>query len=422
MAYDDELTGLPARRALNEALARLRGTYTVAMVDIDHFKRFNDEHGHDVGDQILRMVGARLAGVGGGGGRSATAARSSPCCSPARRSRRPAIAGGAAPHDRGRAVHAARARARPPSARIAAGGRRAPSDHGGHGEHRRGRQPRPQDQAGRHRAGRPTRRSIAPSRPVATRCGPSRMRRGGFVSPLATWFTGPAAIAAFRRRTALPRAGRPPCAQRRLAGDRAGLRDGGGDGRGRPAVSDRGRATLRSLRQRPAARRGAGDGRDGVPAAGASGAAAAHAAHRGAAVGVPGAAARGVLVSVRGRGSRSSGYGTAPRRPGRRVLASARGAAHADAGPARSAGHAQGSRSTNAADRPRLANARPRPRDVVPPAAVDAAQRDLSRPFAGAVTHLAGSRRARPAGHAGRPSDGRSPAGTWSPAHVDAMP
>ena len=67
MAYDDELTGLPARRALNEALARLGGTYTIAMVDVDHFKRFNDEHGHDVGDQILRMVGARLAAVGGGG-------------------------------------------------------------------------------------------------------------------------------------------------------------------------------------------------------------------------------------------------------------------------------------------------------------------------------------------------------------------
>jgi diguanylate cyclase (GGDEF)-like protein len=67
MAYDDELTGLPARRALNEALARLRGMYTVAMVDIDHFKRFNDEHGHDVGDQLLRMVGARLAEIGGGG-------------------------------------------------------------------------------------------------------------------------------------------------------------------------------------------------------------------------------------------------------------------------------------------------------------------------------------------------------------------
>ncbi len=67
MAYDDELTGLPARRALNEALARLGGTYTIAMVDVDHFKRFNDEHGHDVGDQILRMVGARLADIGGGG-------------------------------------------------------------------------------------------------------------------------------------------------------------------------------------------------------------------------------------------------------------------------------------------------------------------------------------------------------------------
>ena len=67
MAYDDELTGLPARRALNEALARLRGRYTVAMVDIDHFKRFNDAHGHDVGDQLLRMVGARLREVGSGG-------------------------------------------------------------------------------------------------------------------------------------------------------------------------------------------------------------------------------------------------------------------------------------------------------------------------------------------------------------------
>ena len=67
MAYDDELTGLPARRALNEALARLRGVYTVAMIDIDHFKRFNDQHGHDVGDQLLRMVGARLADIGGGG-------------------------------------------------------------------------------------------------------------------------------------------------------------------------------------------------------------------------------------------------------------------------------------------------------------------------------------------------------------------
>jgi len=67
MAYGDELTGLPARRALNEALTRLHGTYAVAMVDIDHFKRFNDQHGHDVGDQLLRMIGTRLSEVGGGG-------------------------------------------------------------------------------------------------------------------------------------------------------------------------------------------------------------------------------------------------------------------------------------------------------------------------------------------------------------------
>lgn len=67
MAYGDELTGLPGRRALNEALLKLGDRYAIAMVDIDHFKRFNDEHGHDVGDQLLRMVGSRLAKAGGGG-------------------------------------------------------------------------------------------------------------------------------------------------------------------------------------------------------------------------------------------------------------------------------------------------------------------------------------------------------------------
>lgn len=67
MAYGDELTGLPGRRALNEALLKLGDRYAIAMVDIDRFKRFNDEHGHDVGDQLLRMVGSRLAKVSGGG-------------------------------------------------------------------------------------------------------------------------------------------------------------------------------------------------------------------------------------------------------------------------------------------------------------------------------------------------------------------
>lgn len=67
LAFYDELTGLPARRALNQMLANLAPPYAIAIVDVDHFKTFNDQHGHEVGDQVLRMVAARLAAVGGGG-------------------------------------------------------------------------------------------------------------------------------------------------------------------------------------------------------------------------------------------------------------------------------------------------------------------------------------------------------------------
>lgn len=67
MAFRDDLTGLPARRALNERLLRLRGDYTIAMLDIDFFKKFNDSYGHDVGDQVLKMVAAQIARVTGGG-------------------------------------------------------------------------------------------------------------------------------------------------------------------------------------------------------------------------------------------------------------------------------------------------------------------------------------------------------------------
>ena len=67
MAFYDELTGLPGRRALNERLAALDGSFTLAVVDIDHFKGFNDTWGHDVGDQVLKLVAAQLQRVGGGG-------------------------------------------------------------------------------------------------------------------------------------------------------------------------------------------------------------------------------------------------------------------------------------------------------------------------------------------------------------------
>lgn len=67
MAYLDELTGLPGRRALREALLKLGPSYTIAMLDVDHFKKFNDTYGHEAGDQVLRMVADRLRQVGGGG-------------------------------------------------------------------------------------------------------------------------------------------------------------------------------------------------------------------------------------------------------------------------------------------------------------------------------------------------------------------
>ena len=67
MAFRDELTGLPGRRALNERLPRLGRQYVIAMVDVDRFKAFNDTHGHDVGDEVLRLVASQLRKVGGGG-------------------------------------------------------------------------------------------------------------------------------------------------------------------------------------------------------------------------------------------------------------------------------------------------------------------------------------------------------------------
>jgi len=67
MAFMDDLTNLPGRRALNETMNKLGNNYVIAMLDVDHFKKFNDTYGHDAGDDVLQLLGARLKGVTGGG-------------------------------------------------------------------------------------------------------------------------------------------------------------------------------------------------------------------------------------------------------------------------------------------------------------------------------------------------------------------
>jgi len=67
MAYLDELTGLPARRALREKFQQMGGLYSVAMLDVDHFKKFNDTYGHDTGDAVLQMIAGKMNNVNGGG-------------------------------------------------------------------------------------------------------------------------------------------------------------------------------------------------------------------------------------------------------------------------------------------------------------------------------------------------------------------
>jgi len=67
LVYLDELTGLAGRRALNETMQGVGRKYTIAMMDVDHFKKFNDAYGHDIGDQVLKMVAARISEVTGGG-------------------------------------------------------------------------------------------------------------------------------------------------------------------------------------------------------------------------------------------------------------------------------------------------------------------------------------------------------------------
>lgn len=65
-ARRDPLTGLANRLALSEALAALdqeTETCCLALCDIDRFKRINDQHGHNVGDRVLRAIAETLATV-----------------------------------------------------------------------------------------------------------------------------------------------------------------------------------------------------------------------------------------------------------------------------------------------------------------------------------------------------------------------
>jgi diguanylate cyclase len=66
-AMTDGLTGLSNRKSFDDQIKRLskecaseEKTFTLLMVDIDHFKSFNDNFGHQVGDQVLRLVARTL--------------------------------------------------------------------------------------------------------------------------------------------------------------------------------------------------------------------------------------------------------------------------------------------------------------------------------------------------------------------------
>ena len=73
-AFTDPLTGLPNRRLLDAVLASRKDAldqhgqpFGMLIVDIDFFKRFNDEHGHDVGDQAILVVASTLRAAARGG-------------------------------------------------------------------------------------------------------------------------------------------------------------------------------------------------------------------------------------------------------------------------------------------------------------------------------------------------------------------
>lgn len=67
LAFHDTLTGLLSRRAMEQEFLRIGSRYTLAIVDVDHFKKVNDRYGHQVGDQVLRMVASCIQRCAKGG-------------------------------------------------------------------------------------------------------------------------------------------------------------------------------------------------------------------------------------------------------------------------------------------------------------------------------------------------------------------
>jgi len=70
LAEEDALTGLLNRRGMErrlrelaDFLSRHKVVVTLALLDVDHFKKVNDEYGHDVGDQVLQELGGELKRV-----------------------------------------------------------------------------------------------------------------------------------------------------------------------------------------------------------------------------------------------------------------------------------------------------------------------------------------------------------------------
>ncbi len=66
----DPLTGLPNRREFNERLeermaawTRRHDVFSLLLLDVDHFKKLNDRHGHLAGDEVLAVIGRALRGA-----------------------------------------------------------------------------------------------------------------------------------------------------------------------------------------------------------------------------------------------------------------------------------------------------------------------------------------------------------------------